>query len=112
MSLNCPKCRIETMKLEVYEGIEVDRCPACKGIFLDRGELKGMIAKKMGHKADTLLFSAMSDQMDEVPAHCPKCNQDMSPVKGPGEVRIEQCPSCNGVFLDQGELATLQVYYS
>ena len=44
------------MKLETYEGIEVERCPACKGIYLDRGELEGMIAKKLGHKADTLFF--------------------------------------------------------
>jgi Zn-finger nucleic acid-binding protein len=40
--MNCPKCRIEPMRSETYEGIKIDRCPACKGMFLDRGELAAL----------------------------------------------------------------------
>jgi len=108
--MNCPKCRIEPMRLETYEGIKIDRCPACKGMFLDRGELEGMIAKKMGNTADTLFFSVTSDQMDEMIALCPRCNLEMTAMKGPEEVRVDVCQSCGGAFLDQGELATLQLY--
>lgn len=108
--MNCPKCRIEVMKPEVYEGVEVDRCPACKGIFFDRGELKVMLAKKMGNTADTLFFSVTSDQMDQVGAVCPRCNVGMGVTKGPGDVRVDVCQKCSGIFLDQGELATLQVW--
>jgi Zn-finger nucleic acid-binding protein len=100
------------MKSETYEGIEIDRCPACKGMFLDRGELKGMIAKKMGNTADTLFFSVTSDQMDELTGLCPHCNREMTAMKGPGEVRVDVCQGCGGAFLDQGELATLQLYSS
>ncbi len=108
--MKCPKCRIETMKPETYEGIEVDRCPSCKGLFLDRGELEGMIARKMGNTADTLIFSATSDQMDQVPAFCHRCNKGMVVGKGPGNVRVDVCRTCGAVFLDQGELATLQLW--
>jgi Zn-finger nucleic acid-binding protein len=109
--MNCPKCRIEAMKHETYEGIEVDRCPACKGMFLEKGELKGLIAKKMGNTADTLNFSTTSDQMDGIAGHCFACNLDMVVVKGPGDVKVDVCKQCGAAFLDQGELATLQLYH-
>lgn len=110
LQMNCPKCRIETMKAETYEGIEIDRCPACSGMFFDRDELEEMLAGKMGNTADTLLFSATSDQMDTLTAMCPRCSREMTPMKGPGEVRVDVCQRCRGIFLDQGELATLQLY--
>ena len=40
---------------------------------------------------------------------CPKCrNEEMVPAHF-DRVVIDPCPLCNGVFLDQGELATIQV---
>jgi Zn-finger nucleic acid-binding protein len=99
------------MKPAIFEGFEIDRCPACKGMFFDKGELRGMIAKKMGNTADTLNFSSTSDQMDAMRAKCPRCSVNMSVVQGPGEVKVDVCPQCNGAFLDQGELATLQLYH-
>lgn len=109
--MNCPKCRIEVMKQETYQDVQIDRCPACKGMYFDRGELNAMIAKKMGNTADTLSFSAMSDGMDEVKAVCTRCNKDMSVMVGPADMRFEMCKSCGGIFLDQGEFATFQLYY-
>lgn len=37
---------------------------------------------------------------------CPKCNVDMQ-VKNILEVDIDICPSCKGIWLDEGELAKL-----
>jgi hypothetical protein len=39
--------------------------------------------------------------------HCPKCGMKMHEMKMRG-VDVEVCFSCNGIFLDQGELETLQ----
>ena len=39
--------------------------------------------------------------------HCPKCGLDMHEVNYRG-VDVDVCFSCNGVFLDQGELEHLQ----
>lgn len=39
--------------------------------------------------------------------HCPKCGLAMSEVKY-GPVDVDVCFSCNGIFLDQGELEHLQ----
>ena len=108
--LNCPKCRTESMVKETYEGVEIDRCPACKGLYLDSGELKELIAKKMGNTADTLVFSATSDHMDPIKAYCLRCNKYMNVMVGPGKIRVDLCPNCKAVFLDQGELASIQLY--
>ncbi len=42
MELTCPKC---TAPMRAYErnGITVDQCTGCRGIFLDRGELEHLI---------------------------------------------------------------------
>ena len=40
--LTCPKCQ-ESMRTYERNGINVDQCNGCKGIFLDRGELEALI---------------------------------------------------------------------
>lgn len=42
MELTCPKC---TASMRTYErnGIQIDQCTGCKGVFLDRGELEHLI---------------------------------------------------------------------
>ncbi len=37
--LRCPVCGT-AMELEYIGSVEIDRCPDCRGIFLDRGELQ------------------------------------------------------------------------
>lgn len=39
MSLRCPNCTTEMM-LSSKNGVEIDHCPRCKGVWLDRGELE------------------------------------------------------------------------
>jgi uncharacterized protein len=38
-ALTCPKCGSEMRSYE-RNGVLVDQCTACKGLFLDRGELE------------------------------------------------------------------------
>jgi uncharacterized protein len=42
--MKCPICDIE-MRISDYEGIEIDYCPQCRGVWLDRGELEKIIAR-------------------------------------------------------------------
>ena len=39
----CPKCRGEMTSYE-RNGINVDQCVDCRGIFLDRGELEHLVS--------------------------------------------------------------------
>ena len=42
--MNCPLCIDETLQPTYRGGIEIDICPRCKGIWLDRGELERLAA--------------------------------------------------------------------
>lgn len=39
MALICPNCSSE-MRINNRMGVEIDHCPTCKGVWLDRGELE------------------------------------------------------------------------
>lgn len=42
--MNCPNCNVALVMSE-RQGIEIDYCPTCRGIWLDRGELDKIIEK-------------------------------------------------------------------
>ena len=42
--MNCPSCKT-TLLMTDRQGIEIDFCPQCRGIWLDRGELDKIIER-------------------------------------------------------------------
>jgi Zn-finger nucleic acid-binding protein len=40
--MNCPRCNV-VLTLSNRDGVEVDYCPQCRGVWLDRGELEKVI---------------------------------------------------------------------
>lgn len=44
--MNCPICNIE-LKIAERREIEIDHCPQCRGVWLDRGELDKIIERSM-----------------------------------------------------------------
>ncbi len=42
--MNCPICNVNLLMSE-KQGIEIDYCPKCRGIWLDRGELEKIIER-------------------------------------------------------------------
>lgn len=43
--MKCPHCKETNLLLTERKGIEIDYCPDCRGIWLDRGELDKMLEK-------------------------------------------------------------------
>lgn len=43
--MNCPRCASAVLDERERNGIQVDVCPSCRGVWLDRGELERLIAK-------------------------------------------------------------------
>jgi len=43
--MNCPSCKDVTLSMADRNGIEIDFCPKCRGVWLDRGELDKIIEK-------------------------------------------------------------------
>ena len=42
--MKCPVCKDVTLLMAEKKGVEIDYCPECRGIWLDRGELEKLIA--------------------------------------------------------------------
>jgi Zn-dependent protease with chaperone function/Zn-finger nucleic acid-binding protein len=101
--MNCPCCHQPTL-VETWtrKGVLVDVCKTCKGVWLDRGEV--------------FLFSDRPRLLEEELAvsrtecspsgrTCPRCEAALE--EGPflkPDLRVEQCPRCEGFWFDAGEL--------
>ena len=42
--MKCPTCNVDLL-LADKQGIEIDYCPTCRGIWLDRGELEKLVER-------------------------------------------------------------------
>ena len=43
IALKCPNCPDQTLVMSDRQGVEIDYCPACRGVWLDRGELDKLL---------------------------------------------------------------------
>lgn len=97
-----------------YEGVSVDLCQECLGVWLDRGELQLIL------DIDRFKFSdAERDIILDVnrhmhagptdPVDCPKCGKTMEQKHYDAAVHliVDQCPD-HGMWLDTGELKQVQ----
>lgn len=48
--MQCPRCN-ELLHVAHREGIEIDHCPRCRGVWLDRGELEKLVGLTMQQAA-------------------------------------------------------------
>lgn len=45
--MKCPVCTSENLVMTERQGVEIDYCPKCRGVWLDRGELDKLIEKSV-----------------------------------------------------------------
>lgn len=43
--MKCPNCPSATLIMAERQGVEIDYCPSCRGIWLDRGELDKLLER-------------------------------------------------------------------
>ncbi len=43
--MQCPVCTTQALVMSERQGIEIDYCPQCRGVWLDRGELDKIIER-------------------------------------------------------------------
>lgn len=61
------KCPIDDTVLQISErqGIEIDYCPSCRGVWLDRGELDKVIERSAALEAPTGSRDRLEDDDDD-----------------------------------------------
>jgi Zn-finger nucleic acid-binding protein len=102
----CVKCN-SILDRATFQGLEVDLCPKCGGLWLDRGEITR--AARLPEKELARLRGLLTGRSGPPPiptesvAPCPACPGKLSEVML-GTVHVDYCDRCQGIFLDKGEL--------
>lgn len=47
--LRCPRCEDTDLDQRMREGVSIDVCPSCRGVWLDRGELE-KVAERLARR--------------------------------------------------------------
>jgi len=91
-----------------YDGVEVDYCFACEGIWLDAGELELLFGDP---EACHALLEAGGDAKPpkEETRRCPICDAKMRKAVSSSAtpVTYDRCPAGDGLWFDAGELAAV-----
>lgn len=82
-----------------FRSFKLDVCPTCGGIFFDKGEITKLTDD---HHLERLIVDHAGGA-SRLP--CPRCGGAMS-QRLVGEVTIDVCRACHGVWMDRGELET------
>jgi uncharacterized protein len=118
--MNCPVCN-ENLKTVNYENQEVDICLKCGGMWFDEGVLPkvvdGLLFKneidfqtvKEAYRKNKVVGI---DKNKELQRKCPRCNVDMNLINYfyDSNIIIDGCPSCNGIWTDEGEVQAIAKY--
>jgi len=93
----------------LVHSIEIDRCPACGGIALDKGETEMIDALGLAHVIEGGVTSAHTKRTTT--AHCHECERDMIALRGAGDVEYDWCEDCERLFFDRGELSAIGAFF-
>ncbi|CNI81766.1 MULTISPECIES: zf-TFIIB domain-containing protein [Yersinia] len=60
--MQCPVCKDTQLVMSERKSIEIDYCPNCRGVWLDRGELDKIIEKSVENGPATASYSEPRDR--------------------------------------------------
>jgi Zn-finger nucleic acid-binding protein len=103
--MNCPKCQRATQEMTI-EGVELDFCPSCKGMWFDKDEVAFMAELPR----DIPDISEVEKGARKTDYDCPRCGSKLEEMKfiQAQDLLIDRCPQCKGIWLDEGELSKLE----
>lgn len=110
--MNCPVCPGIDLVRTPYEGVLVDLCPSCHGFLLSPNSLKNIERNpEMSQEVLEAETQLMADTVKTVT--CPKCRISMQKKYAPHglDFNIDVCRCCNLIWLDGGELESIQLAY-
>lgn len=108
------------MSVTLYEGVQIDICKDCAGVWLDDSELATIVHTQertwppavVQRVLELVGGMGIPDSEFENERSCPRCPESLQPVnyQGNSGVIVNTCPDRHGVWLDRGELAKIQIF--
>lgn len=107
--MKCPKCESEFESV-TYQGIEIERCLGCRGLWFDILEKEDLVQIKGSETIDIGNSQVGAQYSNQQDVHCPHCSVEMIPMvdKDQFHIKYESCPICYGTFFDAGEFRDLK----
>jgi Zn-finger nucleic acid-binding protein len=110
----CPACSARLNLYTIFR-TKVEGCPKCKGVFLDKDELRTLKDRATKGSWNTLRW--MDDEVEAIdkanamPSNrsCPKCKEVslVSVSFGDSKILVDWCRQCKGAWLDRDELQAI-----
>ena len=98
------------MALVEIHSIEIDRCPACGGVALDKGETELIDSLGLAPVIEGGVRAAPAETLRTEPARCYECAKEMIALVGAGDIEYDWCEQCERLFFDRGELSALDAF--
>jgi Zn-finger nucleic acid-binding protein len=123
MSRNCPICERQPLYPIAIQGVEIETCSACGGLWFEAGKLerfpdrpatKTLLplarqapgrCRRRGHAVSRAM--ARCTACGGAPAQCPTCSARLAMVPT-SACAIDVCVHCESVWLDAGEFEALR----
>ena len=106
--MKCPKCKTEDLGPFVVEGVTVDRCRSCTGIWFDYQELSELLAED-ARRVASLRRGSENEYAEGIRGQCPRDASQLLRVYSSIDrsVILDACADCHGIWLDGGEFEKL-----
>ncbi|UCG05567.1 MAG: M48 family metalloprotease [Desulfobacterales bacterium] len=108
--MKCPNCKEkELVAVLTQQGVEIDYCQDCKGIWLDKGEIFYFTRKPKTIYRELKEAIKQGQPTERI---CPRTGENMQAIKVlKGKITLDYSPSSGGLWFDSGELAILRDHF-
>lgn len=92
------------------DGVKVECCEDCRGVLIEGEAFALVVRERRADFRGTSKPVPVDAEQLKVVVDCPSCQRAMEvhPYYGPGNVVIDSCSQCGLVWLDSGEIATIE----
>ncbi len=104
--MQCPTCGDQPLHASMtQEGVEVDYCRQCRGVWLDKGEIFSFTKRPKELSEAFLHAHATAKRSQRV---SPKTGRPMQEITFlDGKLVLDVCPETEGIWFDEGEIERL-----
>jgi Zn-finger nucleic acid-binding protein len=115
--MDCAWCEGTLHPVEL-EGIQLDMCDTCDGIWFERDELLKVVEAEKSELMNTVLNEAWVNEPEEIDPtdgqkySCPVCNEPLHRYQYhlKSGIEIDACDHGHGLWIDDGESQKIYLY--
>jgi Zn-finger nucleic acid-binding protein len=119
--MKCPRDK-QRLHPHIYESsVTVNICPDCNGMWLEKGELEEIeeiveydYSRELSRIPDFIgnAFEIVRQKnLKDIPCPSCACVMESREYAYCSQIMINKCPKCGGIWLDNGEIEALEIFY-